>query len=179
MILHWGAYRECWIQTSKSKPELTRHVVLSILKSYRYIEVSYPMHSPIYLTAPRLFLAGFLILGMIGCSSIAGVRERSTCAAEEKTAMEQLNCEFKTMTFNVETHIKEFTVAGEVHQIKSIKLTEPEKTQALLTALARKHVDFKVIRILMPGTIVTMEYREDRINFQFDEDGLPKSVSRG
>ena len=48
-----------------------------------------------------------------------------------------------------------------------------------LTELAKKYVEFKTIRILMPGTMVTMEYLEDRINFQFDEQGMPKSVTRG
>lgn len=136
------------------------------------------MHHIINSAVPRLFFAALLSLGVAACSSVAGVPESQTCSTEQRTAMEKLNCEFKAMNFDVETHVKEFTIAGETQQIKRVKLSDPEKTQELLTDLAKKHVDFKVIRILMPGTIVTMEYREDRINFQFDEDGSPKSVNR-
>lgn len=137
------------------------------------------MHHHFRLLLTTVFFAAPLLLGVAACASAINPPAAQTCIGTERTAMEQLNCEFKDMTFDIETQVKEFTVAGELQQIKRIKLVEPEKALALLTNLAQKHVEFKVIRILMPGTVVTMEYRDDRINFQFDESGLPKNVSRG
>jgi len=136
----------------------------------------------------QLFLGGttvqsfglmLLLVCISACAASTPRTAEQICASTEAGAMGQLECEFKTMVFEVKTEIKEFKILGEVHQIKKIELVDPEGARMKLTELAKKYVEFKTIRILMPGTMVTMEYLEDRINFQFDEQGLPKSVTRG
>lgn len=133
----------------------------------------------VFSLVPKFFIAACLLMGIPACANVTNEEAVKACIQSGGTAMELMNCEFKAMMFDVKTDIKEFTIAGEVQQIKRVQLAEPEKARAMLTALAQKHVEFKVIRILMPGTVVTMEYRDDRINFQFDESGLPKLASRG
>lgn len=44
---------------------------------------------------------------------------------------------------------------------------------------ARRATNSKVVRILRPGTVMTMDYREDRVNVSIDERGRVDGVRCG
>lgn len=48
-----------------------------------------------------------------------------------------------------------------------------------LAQRARKSSGAKTVRALRPGQVVTMEYREDRLNLEVDESGRVKDVRCG
>lgn len=157
---------------------MTQEHILRILRFDESDKVSHLMHHLMNHLMHHSCKA-LLFFVVAACSSVASKPASQMCGGLERTATDRLSYEFKAMTFDVKTDVKEFTIAGEVQQIKRVQLAEPEKALSMLTALAQKHVEFKMIRMLMPGTVVSMEYREDRINFQFDESGLPVSVRCG
>lgn len=102
-----------------------------------------------------------------------------SCHSNAKDEMDNLQCEFLAMKFDVQVNVQTIKLGDKTEEIKRYSFSDPADVNTRLTQLAKKYDETLTVRAILPGTIVTMDYREDRINFYFDENGKPEKVRRG